>query len=67
MTEARERAEWNRTASLLALLVNLHRDPRKRAIKPKECHPYEAKRTKKGIPLTADNIRILKAVFVKGN
>jgi len=29
MGEAREEAEWLRTASIMALLANIHRDPKK--------------------------------------
>ncbi len=40
MTESRQREMWNHTASVLAMLINLNRDPkRSRAIKPTELHP----------------------------
>ncbi|MEP0846069.1 MAG: hypothetical protein HRF50_04510 [Phycisphaerae bacterium] len=36
MARERQRAEWSRTASLLALLASVHRDPKKRR------RPYSA-------------------------
>jgi len=65
MAEARSREAWNRTATLLAMLANIHRDPKKgRVFRPSDFNPYEA-RKKKGIPLGAGNIGLLKQVFVK--
>jgi len=66
MAEARGRAEWSRTSSLMALVANVNRDPRRtRAFRPKDFNPYERRRTG-GVPLTAANIDLLKRVFVKG-
>ena len=65
MAEARGRAEWSRMSSLMALIANVNRDPRRtRAFRPKDFNPYEARRTG-GVPLTAANIDLLKQVFVK--
>ena len=67
MTQARQRDAWNHTASVMALLANVNRDPNKgRAFVPADFHPSPPKRAtrKKGIPLTVDNIKLLKA-FVK--
>ncbi|TVQ33879.1 MAG: hypothetical protein EA376_01205 [Phycisphaeraceae bacterium] len=45
MAEQRERSEWARTSSLLALIANVHRDPKKtRAFKPGDFDPF-TKRT----------------------
>jgi len=65
MAEARGRDEWGRMSSLLALIANVNRDPRRsRAFKPADFNPYEARRSGAGIPLTKKNIRLLKRVFV---
>ena len=66
MAEGRGRAEWSRMSSLMALVANVNRDPRRsRAFRPKDFNPYEARRTG-GVPITAANIDLLKQVFVKG-
>jgi len=67
MAEARGRAEWSRMSSLMALVANVNRDPRRsRVFRPRDFNPYEARRTG-GIPITAANIDLLKQVFVKGD
>ena len=67
MADARGRDEWGRMASLMALIANVNRDPRRcRAFKPGDFNPYERRRTE-GITLTAANIGLLKQVFVKGD
>jgi len=64
MAEARGRDAWGRTATVLALLANIHRDPKKhRAFRPSDFNPYEARR-KTGIPIKAKDIGLLKKVFV---
>ncbi len=64
MAEARGREAWGRTATLLALLANLHRDPKKhRAFRPSDFNPYETKR-KTGMPIDAKNIGLLKKAFI---
>jgi len=66
MAEGRGRAAWDVASSVMALVANCHRDPRRtRAFRPKDFNPYEARRTG-GIPLTPANIGLLKQVFVKG-
>jgi hypothetical protein len=43
MAEARSRAAWKHTSSVLALVANVHRDPEKcRARKPEDFDPYHA-------------------------
>jgi hypothetical protein len=46
MARGRLRHEWSQTASLMALLVNLHRDPRsgRRPAHPDDFNPYALKR-----------------------
>ena len=43
MAEARGRAAWEQTSSILALVANVNRDPKKsRAFKPQDFSPYKA-------------------------
>ena len=64
MAEARGRDAWGRTSTVLALLANIHRDPKKgRALRPSDFNPYETKR-QSGMPIKAENIGLLKKVFV---
>ena len=52
MTEARGRFEWGQTASLMALIANVLRDPKKsKSVKPSDFNPYNAK-TKKKAPVS---------------
>ena len=44
MTEARGRFEWGQTASLLAMIANVLRDPKKtKAVRPADFNPYNVK------------------------
>jgi len=61
MAEGRSRDEWNRVASLMALLANLHRDPKKRGpFKPGDFLP---RRETKEQPCE-DGFALMKNVFV---
>jgi len=63
MAEARVRDEWNRTASLMALLANVNRDPRKHGpYKAPDFHPLERKAER--APIGEASISLLKTVFV---
>jgi hypothetical protein len=63
MAEAKSKDNWNHTSALLALMININRDPKKqRAVKPKELNPHE--QNKKTI-LKGKGLRILKDVFVR--
>ena len=65
MAEARAKERWAHTSSLMALIANAHRDPKKgRAFRPDDFNPYAPKR-KAGIPIRADSISLLKRL-VKG-
>ena len=65
MAGGRGRAEWSRMSSLMALVANVNRDPKKhRAFRPRDFNPYERRRTE-GIPLNAANMHLLKKAFVK--
>jgi hypothetical protein len=62
MVEARSRALWNHTASVLALLANAHRDPKKtRPFTPSDFHPHHRR---KPAPAAKVGITALKSVFV---
>jgi hypothetical protein len=62
MAEARQRHEWQIAASVLALLANCHRDPRKsRAFRPGDFDPFAQER---GEVIPAD-IGVLRDVFIK--
>lgn len=66
MAEARGRDQWTHTSSVLALIANVNRDPKKtRPYKPSDFNPYEARRsTAAGIPITKQTLGMLKSVFV---
>jgi hypothetical protein len=61
MADARVRDEWQRTASLMALLANCHRDPKKRAFRPSDFDPF-AKAAK---PIQV-GVEVLKDLFIHG-
>ena len=62
MAEARSRQRWAHTSSLLALLANAHRDPKKnRPFTPADFNPH----AKKSEPIREKvGISILKSIFV---
>ncbi|MHB1035934.1 MAG: hypothetical protein ACYC35_14560 [Pirellulales bacterium] len=64
MAQGRERAAWNRTAHLLAMIYNAHRSPKARIMKPAEFQPSAAKRDSAPKAKLKD-LSILKAVFVR--
>jgi hypothetical protein len=62
MAEARTRDDWGRISSLMALLANCNRDPKKsRAFRPSDFDPFN--RTVHQ-PIQAD-FALLREVFVK--
>jgi hypothetical protein len=64
MAESRSRERWNHTSSILALLANCHRDPKKgRRLKPADFHPYQQANARRG-PLPKAEFNVLKQVFV---
>jgi len=66
MAESRRREAWDHTSTVLAMLFNANRDPKRQApAGPADFHPYR-KAGSKGIPLKAANIGILKAFARKG-
>lgn len=64
MAEARSRERWARTAALMALTANCHRDPKKtRLFQPADFDPH---RGRKDAPPAKTGIDALK-VFVPGS
>lgn len=65
MSEARCRQQWQHTSSLMALLVNINRDPKKgKTAKPADFNPYEV-RTAKDDRVARVSILKLKGMFSK--
>jgi len=61
MAEAKSRAAWDHTASILALVANIHRDPKKsRPFVPADFHPHERR---KQHPAKV-GVAALKSIFV---
>jgi len=64
MAEGRIRECWNHTSAVLALLANVHRDPKKgRAFRPADFHPMRRSVAQKPTVLKGD-LRMLKTIFV---
>lgn len=64
MTHARQQDQWNHTATVMALIANVNRDPKKgRAFRPADFHPVMVVKREKAQPLKGD-IGMLKTVFV---
>ena len=64
MAEAKQRDEWARTSSLMALIANANRDPKKhRAFRPTDFDPFAV--TNK--PKQKVDVSILKDIFIDGN
>ena len=65
MADAASRDRWNHTASLLALLTNCHRDPKKvRAARPKDFHPHAKAQRSRHERKPRVGVDVLKQVFV---
>jgi hypothetical protein len=64
MAEGKGIEAWGHTAAILALLANIHRDPKKsRAFSPADFNPYHAQTPKVVEPKLPD-LSLLKTVFV---
>ena len=67
MAEGRGRAEWGRTASMMALVANVNRDPRKRRkpFQPDDFIPpaYKARREKPAV--IKAGFGVLKMIFCR--
>jgi hypothetical protein len=65
MVEGKGKFEWSQTASLMALAVNLMRDPRKgKAASPSDFNPF-AERTPVPVLKGKEMLAALKAAFIK--
>jgi hypothetical protein len=66
MADARQTDDWNHTAALLALLANVHRDPRKtHPFQPADFHPGVQRTQRPHDPHPKVDITVLKTVFVE--
>ena len=70
MAEAKGHDRWAHTSSLMALIANCNRDPKKtpRAFRPADFDPYrqDEERRPDGIPITPDSIGLLKMFVPTG-
>jgi len=69
MAETKARERWAHTSSLMALIANCNRDPkrRRRPWTPADFNPLgRPGRSRGGVPITAENIEDLK-VFLPEN
>lgn len=63
MADGRMRERWSHTASLMALLANVHRDPRKgKRFTPADFDPF-ARGSKRKPPAMPADITVLRDVF----
>ena len=62
MSDARQRHEWSIASTLMAVLANIHRDPkRSRTLKPSDFDPFAQRTPPPKVPIT-----VLKDVFING-
>ena len=67
MAEAKGRAAWAHTSSVMALIFNVNRGKGTPPARPERFNPYlKGQRKMRGIPLTVENLRGLKPAFKKG-
>lgn len=67
MAEARQRDEWTRTASVMALVANTQRDPKKgRPFRPGDFDPFARASDKRAQVIPAP-VSVLKDVFIKNH
>jgi hypothetical protein len=60
MADSRGKDNWNHTSSLLAMLFNINRDPKKqRAVSPEVFNPYVNHKPKKDTRMAFDFMREL--------
>ena len=66
MAEARSRENWAHTSSVLAMLANVNRDPKKtKPFKPSDFDPYgNANKSAKPVIRKGEDFDILKMVFI---
>jgi len=67
MSEARAQAMWAHTSSIMALIANVNRDPKRtRPFKPSDFNPLLGGAQRRGVPLRRDTLDLLKAFAGKG-
>lgn len=66
MVDAASHDRWNHTASLMALISNCHRDPKKsRPARPKDFHPHIQPKPNRSVESKPRvGVEVLKQVFV---
>ncbi len=65
MAEARQRESWSRTASVMALIANTQRDPKKsRPFRPSDFDPFSTRRFSPAANAPKVGIGVLKTVFI---
>lgn len=67
MADGRQRSDWGRMSSLMALIANVNRDPKKKRqpYKPRDFDPWQGEDGKKNKPPQID-LSVLRTVFVDG-
>ena len=65
MAQARAKEKWQHTSSILSLIANANRDPKKtRPFKPSDFNPFESGSSlKDAIAVDKSNIHILREAF----
>lgn len=70
LSESRDRWLWNHTSEVLAMLLNANPWRRGRWVRAASLNPYRAgagrAAAREGVPLTADNLDLLRKVFIEG-
>jgi hypothetical protein len=66
MAEGRSKEAWNHTSSMMALMANVNRDPKKgRAFTPADFNPFFEKTSRPDvIVVTKENVSLLKQAFL---
>ena len=64
MTEGRSRSLWGHTSAVIATILNVNRPKGKAPIRPEAVNPWENRKPRgQRIPITKDNITVLKALL----
>ncbi|MBS3735534.1 MAG: hypothetical protein KGY99_11550, partial [Phycisphaerae bacterium] len=63
--DGRSRHDWQQTASVLAMLANCHRDPKKsKPFQPDDFNPHAPRQRGPAIRVTKENITDMRAEFI---
>ena len=64
MAEGRQRAEWARMSSLMALAANCHREAkRSRAFRPSDFDPFTRSAAANAVMIDGGNVELMEKVF----